>query len=142
LFTSSYCYHTCLAKQHFFSSFLLPSSAVFLFHIDIIGILTLGLLYAGGFLFGGSAEGAKSPSAVFGSFSSSSTAAVSPLFEPAKPSFGSFSFAAKPQASEEKTSEMGAKPGDLLSMFKPKTGGFHLLPCSCKHYLISTNRSN
>jgi hypothetical protein len=84
----------------------------------------LALLCAGGFLFGGSAEGAKSPSAVFGSFSSSSAAAaVSPLFEAAKPSFGSFSFAAKPQVSEEKTSEMGAKPGDLLSMFKPKTGG-------------------
>jgi hypothetical protein len=113
----------------------LPSSAVFVFHIDIIGMLALVLLYAGGFLFGGSAEGAKSPSTVFGSFSSSSAAAaVSPLFEAAKPSFGSFSFAAKPQAAEEKTSEMGAKPGDLLSMFKPKTGRFQLLPCSCKHY--------
>jgi hypothetical protein len=100
----------------------------------------LALLYAGGFLFGSSAEGAKSPSAVFGSFSASSAAAaVSPLFEAAKPSFGSFSFAAKPQVSEEKTSEMGAKPGDLLSMFKPKTGGFYnfyLLPR--KHYQILT----
>jgi hypothetical protein len=86
----------------------------------------LALLFAGGFLFGGSAEGAKPPSAVFGSFSSSSAAAaVSPLFEAAKPSFGSFSFAAKPQ--EEKTSEMGAKPSDLLSMFKPKTGGFFFI---------------
>jgi hypothetical protein len=75
---------------------------------------------------GGQAEGAKSPPAVFGGFSSSS-AAVSPLFDAAKPSFGSFSFATKPQISEEKTSEMGAKPSELLSMFKPKTGGFFVI---------------